>query len=192
MGSDAASTAKAARREAERLTATGDPSEARRVLANAIRDLRELKRQINERQREIRAEASAARQRNSGSGQVVGAFMGSKARGAMARSRAAAGRAIAEKQAKMMRPLDAQKAEIDGLVADLDRQRARIADGAARAKAKPAPAQVTTSPPRTPPPPQTPPQWSADPMGRHQHRYWDGSRWTEHVSDNGVTAIDPF
>jgi hypothetical protein len=36
-----------------------------------------------------------------------------------------------------------------------------------------------------------PPAWHADPTGRHHHRYWDGSHWTEHVSDNGTAAIDP-
>ena len=33
-------------------------------------------------------------------------------------------------------------------------------------------------------------QWFADPSGRHQHRYWDGNAWTEHVADNGVVAVD--
>jgi len=32
--------------------------------------------------------------------------------------------------------------------------------------------------------------WFADPAARHQARYWDGGRWTEHVADDGVTAID--
>jgi uncharacterized protein YxjI len=32
--------------------------------------------------------------------------------------------------------------------------------------------------------------WLADPTRRHQHRYWDGSKWTEHVADNGVKAVD--
>ena len=34
-------------------------------------------------------------------------------------------------------------------------------------------------------------QWAADPSGRHQYRWWDGTRWTEHVSSNGVAGIDP-
>lgn len=33
--------------------------------------------------------------------------------------------------------------------------------------------------------------WYPDPSGRHQHRYWDGQRWTEHVADDGVQAVDP-
>jgi hypothetical protein len=40
---------------------------------------------------------------------------------------------------------------------------------------------------------QTPPAgWHPDPVGRHQHRYWDGSEWTSHVADDGVTAVDPL
>ena len=34
-------------------------------------------------------------------------------------------------------------------------------------------------------------EWRADAFGRHEHRYWDGTAWTEHVSDRGVTGIDP-
>lgn len=34
--------------------------------------------------------------------------------------------------------------------------------------------------------------WHADPTQRHQLRYWDGTQWTEHVSDNSVTAVDPM
>ena len=33
--------------------------------------------------------------------------------------------------------------------------------------------------------------WHPDPFQRFQFRYWDGSAWTEHVSINGVTAVDP-
>jgi hypothetical protein len=33
--------------------------------------------------------------------------------------------------------------------------------------------------------------WHPDPSGRHQLRYWDGSSWTDHVSDGGVVASDP-
>lgn len=32
--------------------------------------------------------------------------------------------------------------------------------------------------------------WHTDPGGRHQLRYWDGSAWTEHVSDNGTTSVE--
>jgi hypothetical protein len=32
--------------------------------------------------------------------------------------------------------------------------------------------------------------WKADPTGRHQFRYWDGSGWTENVADDGEKARD--
>jgi len=35
-------------------------------------------------------------------------------------------------------------------------------------------------------------QWAADPYGRFQNRYWNGTQWTEHVSSNGVNSIDPI
>jgi Septum formation/Protein of unknown function (DUF2510) len=36
------------------------------------------------------------------------------------------------------------------------------------------------------------PGWNPDPSGRHEYRYWDGSNWTDDVSDNGVTSLDPL
>jgi len=35
------------------------------------------------------------------------------------------------------------------------------------------------------------PAWQPDPTGRHELRYWDGTRWTHHVSDRGTTSTDP-
>jgi uncharacterized RDD family membrane protein YckC len=36
-----------------------------------------------------------------------------------------------------------------------------------------------------------PPGWFADPLRRHEFRYWDGASWTEHVSDAGRGSVDP-
>ena len=33
--------------------------------------------------------------------------------------------------------------------------------------------------------------WKPDPTKRHQHRYWDGAAWTEHVATEGTQAVDP-
>jgi hypothetical protein len=33
--------------------------------------------------------------------------------------------------------------------------------------------------------------WRPDPTTRHELRYWNGSAWTENVSDAGVTGVDP-
>ena len=34
--------------------------------------------------------------------------------------------------------------------------------------------------------------WPADPTGAHELRYWNGTTWTEHVSDQGITGQDPL
>ena len=36
------------------------------------------------------------------------------------------------------------------------------------------------------------PDWYADPTGRHEYRYWDGSAWTANVADSGRAAVDPL
>src|SRR3954447_2197415 len=41
-------------------------------------------------------------------------------------------------------------------------------------------------------PRSTPPaNWYPDPSGQYQVRYWDGGRWTEHVSTGGGPAVSP-
>jgi hypothetical protein len=35
------------------------------------------------------------------------------------------------------------------------------------------------------------PGWFTDPFGRHDHRYWSGTEWTEHVDDHGTPGVDP-
>ena len=40
-------------------------------------------------------------------------------------------------------------------------------------------------------PAQHPPAWYPDPFGRHETRWWDGQRWTEHVASYGRQAVDP-
>jgi len=34
--------------------------------------------------------------------------------------------------------------------------------------------------------------WMADPTGRHQHRYWNGRKWTHHVADSGAASTDAY
>ena len=36
------------------------------------------------------------------------------------------------------------------------------------------------------------PDWYPDPVQRHELRYWDGTAWTDHVSNQGVTGTDPL
>ena len=35
------------------------------------------------------------------------------------------------------------------------------------------------------------PNWYPDPWGRHEHRYFDGTNWTEHVASHGRQSVDP-
>lgn len=59
----------------------------------------------------------------------------------------------------------------------------------------PSSAGPSARPPTPPylPPPGTvgpPSGWHPDPVGRFELRYWDGTRWTEHVSTAGVPETD--
>lgn len=46
--------------------------------------------------------------------------------------------------------------------------------------------------PPLPPPPLLDPAWYPDPTGRYEARYWDGRRWTSHISHYGATGADPL
>ncbi|HYJ66916.1 MAG TPA: phospholipid scramblase-related protein [Nocardioidaceae bacterium] len=35
------------------------------------------------------------------------------------------------------------------------------------------------------------PGWYPDPWGKHEHRYFDGDQWTEHVASHGKQSVDP-
>ena len=52
-----------------------------------------------------------------------------------------------------------------------------------------APAAAVTPPAAAAP--AVPAGWYADPAGRFELRYWDGSTWTEHVSRTGQQFTDP-
>ena len=39
---------------------------------------------------------------------------------------------------------------------------------------------------------QHPANWYPDPTTRHEYRYYDGTAWTDHVSDQGVAGTDPL
>ncbi|WP_253867855.1 DUF2510 domain-containing protein [Mycobacterium sp. GA-1285] len=57
---------------------------------------------------------------------------------------------------------------------------------------QPAPWLQPTQPAGTIPSQPAPANWYPDPYRRSELRYWDGSRWTPHVSTNGITAQDPI
>lgn len=37
----------------------------------------------------------------------------------------------------------------------------------------------------------TAPGWFRDPFFKHEQRYWSGTEWTEHVTDDGAPGTDP-
>ena len=56
-------------------------------------------------------------------------------------------------------------------------------------------AQSSTSPAMaqpTPAPGLVPAGWQPDSTRRHEYRFWDGTRWTEQVSDHGTRGVDPL
>lgn len=55
----------------------------------------------------------------------------------------------------------------------------------------PAANALSPSPPPSPPPLARPAAWHPDPSGRHQFRYFDGTAWTQHVSNQGAVTSDP-
>lgn len=184
--------ASAADDEVNAAVSRDDLAEAKRVLVNAQRDLRSLKRDVTDEERATRESFQDARLDASQSGQVVGMFVNAKARGAMARVRAIEKRSISENQAKALRPYADLKSTIDRGILELDRSKSKVAAEVADRRTKPAAAAIVQLPPESPLPEAVPAQWNIDPTERHQHRWWDGRQWTEHVSDNGTASIDPL
>jgi len=45
--------------------------------------------------------------------------------------------------------------------------------------------------PHLPPPPLLDAGWYPDPTGRYEARYWDGRKWSSHISHYGATGSDP-
>jgi hypothetical protein len=67
----------------------------------------------------------------------------------------------------------------------------KIAAPGAAPQPAPMPAPMPAAAPAQAPVGAAPAAWLADPTGRHQLRYWDGSAWTANVSDNGAVSQDP-
>ncbi len=81
----------------------------------------------------------------------------------------------------------AEPAAADTSVADL----ATEVDATPEPAAEPAPAEPEPAPAAAAAEPAVPAGWYADPSGRFELRYWDGSAWTEHVSRAGQQFTDP-
>lgn len=166
-----------------------EPKEAKRLLTSGQRVLRDLKREVANAERDMRAEFQAARLQIDRSGQVIGAFGGSKVRGVMARGRAMEKRSLAAKKASAADGYRRVKSTIDDFIAQLDGAKFKVDSAIAQDRGQEAGKRPSPSPP--PPPPPTSAVWAADPFGRHELRYWNGTAWTDSVSDGGVRSIDP-
>jgi hypothetical protein len=193
----------AALSQASTLHEAGRYVDAKKVLTNGQQQLRNLKSEAVAEEREIRAQFQQARLDVNKTGQTLGMFMGSKARGTMGRARAYEKRGIAQQQQDALEPYRQLKTGIDAAIAELSTYKIEIDSDAANAKAggtkpktaassEPQPVAAVAAPaPTAPPPPPTPAQWATDPFGRHEHRWWDGSKWTEHVASRGQQSTDP-
>jgi hypothetical protein len=194
----------AAQQRANECIAEGDLQEAKRVLADAVRQIKDVKRDIKEQERAVRESYQDARQKNAAAAQTVGLFVSSKTRGSMARARAAQGRKISAQKTQALRTFADVYADIDRIVRSLDHEKAKLTDEIARRPKTVVSSQPTAVPSSQPraqesaseQPPHTqsfpPPTWAPDPLHRHELRYWDGATWTEHVADQGLTAVDPI
>lgn len=165
----------------------GNLTEAKRVLAAGIRQLREHKAALTAAEREVRDQYREAKLKNSQSGQTMALFVGSKGRGAIARGRAAEGRRLSSQRHKALAPYAEAKAHTDRAIASLDRVRADLTDVIARSREA---RSATAAAPKAAPENLPPAQWAPDPTGRNQQRWWDGSRWTHNVANAGTIGTD--
>jgi hypothetical protein len=195
----------------QRVIASGESvaslKEVKRVLTAAQRDLRDVKRRLTEEERDLKLQAQQVRAKIAGQGQLLGLFVGSKGRGALSHGRASQRQSLAKKEASAITPYRKVKAAIDQQINQLQHQKEIVdtelaklgpatrltASRSVTGASKPVPETQALSPPPPPPPPPppTPAVWAPDPYNRHELRYWDGLRWTEHVSDKGDPGTDP-
>jgi len=78
-----------------------------------------------------------------------------------------------------------------GGLADSTTVAAATATAAVAASPAADPAPVAAAAPAPAADDAVPAGWYPDPSGRFELRYWDGSRWTEHVSRAGQQYTDP-
>ena len=165
--------------------------EATAILATAQRDLQETK-----------AEVVAAQQH-----QTLQLSPTGDPRAGVPRLRAADKRAFVRRQRANSEQYRVMNAVLDDAIRQLIRTRVEIFAKHVRERGDaapsvhsainlPAPNVQTATSPTLPSstgaqPTASAPQWAADPFGRFQLRYWDGSRWTEHVRTWWRQEVDP-
>jgi Protein of unknown function (DUF2510) len=165
--------------------------EATTLLATAQRELQQLKADVAADEKSQTLELAATGDPRAG----------------LPRLRAADKRAFARRQRANLEKYRVMNAVLDDAIRQLIRTRVDIFAKHVRERTDvkppvqsainlPAPNLQTASSPNLPPPTVgepggSEPHWAADPFGKFQLRYWDGSRWTEHVSTWWRKEIDP-
>ena len=169
--------------------------------------LRQFRSECSEAVRQIQAATAVQREkvaRSNAVAGIAGAFLGSKSRAVIARGAAADRRKVTSTVRSMAQPYRDLSAQLSAQLQDLARRRAEIGLVIATAQqparsAESIATQTTRSQPlrgiaSIPPGPAgpgvNPPRWANDPTGRNEYRYWDGSSWTNHVSNSGVVGTD--
>jgi Protein of unknown function (DUF2510) len=143
--------------------------------------------------KDLRARVLLAERSTQNAAQVEMAKAGSKdhmllkvlaGKGAASSARATNKRAIASQKSEIVNVQRAFKTAIDDIVRQVTTSRAelKLEIAAARKSSK---SRIASPAPST-----APPGWHIDPSERFEHRFWDGSRWTEHVSTNGIASTD--
>lgn len=175
--------------------AAGHPNEAKKLLTAAQRDLRAIKAEVLAAERTMRADSRDARRKADERRPATDQPLNRDHSGQLSRTRAAEKRAIAREARLEAQRFQIMKDAIDFAVHQLyvvklditagkyDPDLAGDDSGAATAAATPLRGVMA-------PPPVPPPMWAPDPLGRFELRYWDGQRWTEHVSSSGQHQLD--
>src|SRR5262249_10938235 len=153
---EAAEAARSAKARAKSYLTLRRFADAKRVLTDGQRFLRDLKREVAAIEGEVRAwyrqERVSVKQR----GQFAGLITSSESRARAARRRQIARRDLAQRQHDDIEPYRRVRTRIDEFVSSLDREKANID----RAKAD-SRAGVTIAP-----------EWLPDLSGRHELRFW--------------------
>ncbi len=103
-----------------RMLEEGKPEEAVDAMTIAQKELRNLKRDIADAEREARAMLQAERTRISSQGRWVGIFLPSKMRRVMSASRGHQRRKVAETQQEVILPYQRLRSAVDDLIAEMD------------------------------------------------------------------------
>lgn len=194
---------KRAQEEAQKGLAMRDLAYAKKALTDGEREVREIKRQLNQNKQATNAAFTAQRQKNNKSGQLLGAVGNAKMRSTMSRSRAATNRKLADKKQKVSETYRVAGATLDNQIAALKKAKTSVAEAKVTktttetpqdaiqpppnpvAAMPPPPSGTMPPPPSTPPPPPAPTQAAPLSVADELAKLAD-------LKDRGVLTDDEF